>query len=147
LNYYLGVKENVDQKRVTYEGIFEGKRILLAEDVKINREIVKAQLAITQVQIDCAENGLETLSKFIAAPDQYDMIFMDMQMPEMDGVDATRAIRSLNIPEAKTVPIVAMTANVFREDIEECLNAGMNDHIGKPLDISIVMEKMKRYMK
>ncbi|MDR2754394.1 MAG: response regulator [Planctomycetaceae bacterium] len=146
LNAYLGVKESVDQKQASHEGIFEGKRILLAEDVKINREIVKAQLAITKVEIDCAENGLETLTKFAAFPDQYDMIFMDMQMPEMDGVDATRAIRALDVPQAKTIPIVAMTANVFREDIERCIAVGMNDHIGKPLDFTIVMEKMKKYI-
>ncbi|MDR2114817.1 MAG: response regulator [Planctomycetaceae bacterium] len=146
LNSYLGIKESIDPKQEVHEGLFAGKRILLAEDVKINREIVKAQLAITKVEIDCAENGLETLEKFAAFPDQYDMIFMDMQMPEMDGVDATKAIRALDIPKAKTIPIVAMTANVFREDIERCLDVGMNDHIGKPLDFAIVMEKMKKYI-
>ncbi|MDR2440740.1 MAG: response regulator [Planctomycetaceae bacterium] len=146
LNSYLGIKENIDQKQEIHEGIFEGKRILLAEDVKINREIVRAQLAITKVQIDCAENGLETLAKFVAFPDQYDMILMDMQMPEMDGVEATKAIRALDLPKAQTIPIVAMTANVFREDIEKCLAVGMNDHIGKPLDFAIVLEKMKKYI-
>jgi CheY-like chemotaxis protein/two-component sensor histidine kinase len=146
INSYLGVKESIDKKNVTYDGIFKGKRLLLAEDVKINREIVKAQLAITQVQVDCAENGLETLEMFIAAADQYDMIFMDMQMPEMDGIEATQAIRALNLLKAKTIPIVAMTANVFREDIEKCIAAGMNDHIGKPLDFTVVVEKMKRYL-
>ncbi|MDR0610249.1 MAG: response regulator [Planctomycetaceae bacterium] len=146
INSYLGIKENIDKKNITYDGIFEGKRILLAEDVKINREIVKAQLAITKVQVDCAENGLETLEMFTAASDQYDMIFMDMQMPEMDGVEATQAIRALNLPKAKTIPIVAMTANVFREDIEKCLDAGMNDHIGKPLDFAVVVGKMKKYL-
>ncbi|MDR0336961.1 MAG: response regulator, partial [Planctomycetaceae bacterium] len=100
----------------------------------------------TKVQIDCAENGAETLSMFVASPDQYDMIFMDMQMPEMDGVDATKAIRALEVPKAQTIPIVAMTANVFREDIDRCLAVGMNDHIGKPLDFAIVMEKMKKYI-
>jgi CheY-like chemotaxis protein len=83
---------------------------------------------------------------FVASPDQYDMIFMDMQMPEMDGVDATKAIRALEVPKAQTIPIVAMTANVFREDIDRCLAVGMNDHIGKPLDFAIVMEKMKKYI-
>ncbi|MDR0704728.1 MAG: response regulator [Planctomycetaceae bacterium] len=146
INSYLGVKENIDKKNITFDGIFEGKRILLAEDVKINREIVKAQLAITKVQVDCAENGLETLEKFAAASDLYDMIFMDMQMPEMDGIEATQAIRALNLPKAKTIPIVAMTANVFREDIEKCLEAGMNDHIGKPLDFAVVVGKMKKYI-
>jgi CheY-like chemotaxis protein len=71
---------------------------------------------------------------------------MDMQMPEMDGYEATHCIRALDVPKAKTVPIIAMTANVFREDIEKCLKAGMNSHIGKPLDLDDVMEKLRSYI-
>jgi len=71
---------------------------------------------------------------------------MDLQMPEMDGYEATRAIRSLAVPSAKTIPIVAMTANVFREDVEKCLAAGMNAHVGKPLNIAEVMEKLRHYL-
>jgi len=69
-----------------------------------------------------------------------------MQMPEMDGLEATREIRALDLPSAKKVPIIAMTANVFKEDIEKCLIAGMNDHMGKPLDFSVVLEKLRRYL-
>jgi CheY-like chemotaxis protein len=145
LNRYIGVPGGIDKKHVMLENIFEGKHILLAEDVKINREIVKAQLAITKIDIDCAENGREAVRMFSENPEKYEMIFMDMQMPEMDGLEATQAIRALDMPIAKTVPIVAMTANVFREDIESCLTAGMNDHIGKPLDIVTVVEKIKQY--
>jgi CheY-like chemotaxis protein len=72
---------------------------------------------------------------------------MDIQMPEMDGYEATRPIRESDVPKAKTVPIVAMTANVFKEDIENCLKAGMNDHIGKPLDIDDVLEILRKYLK
>ncbi|MDR1193139.1 MAG: response regulator [Peptococcaceae bacterium] len=125
---------------------FEGFRILLAEDVEINREIVLALLEPTGLIIDCAENGKEAVKRFSATPEQYDMIFMDVQMPEMDGYEATRNIRALNLPKAATIPIIAMTANVFREDIENCLQAGMNDHIGKPLDLDDVLASLRRYL-
>jgi signal transduction histidine kinase/CheY-like chemotaxis protein len=123
-------------------GVFAGRRVLLAEDVDINREIVKTLLEPTQLEIDCAENGVEAVRMFSEAPEKYDMIFMDIQMPEMDGYDAARNIRALKIPKAKTVPIIAMTANVFKEDIERCLEAGMNGHVGKPLDFKDVLEKL-----
>jgi len=84
---------------------------------------------------------------FKAATGKCDLIFMDVQMPEMDGYEATRAIRALNAERAKTVPIIAMTANVFRDDVEKCLNAGMNDHIAKPIDIKLVIDKIMRYTK
>jgi CheY-like chemotaxis protein len=125
------------------DGIFEGKRLLVAEDVKINREIILAQLAPTKIEIDCAVNGLEAVEQFKKCGGKYDLIFMDMQMPEMDGIEATVAIRALALPEAKTVPIIALTANVFRDDIEKCLAAGMNDHLGKPIEFSVMLQKMK----
>jgi CheY-like chemotaxis protein len=96
--------------------------------------------------IDCAQNGLEALRIFSESPELYDMIFMDLQMPEMDGYEATRRIRALDVPAAQRIPIVAMTANVFREDIEKCLEAGMNDHIGKPLDLDEVIEQLRKYL-
>ncbi|MDL2264215.1 response regulator [Synergistaceae bacterium OttesenSCG-928-I11] len=128
-------------------GIFKGKRILLAEDVEVNREILISLLEDTGVEIDCAENGREALETFEATPEAYDLIFMDIHMPEMDGFEATRRIRALPAPRAATVPIIAMTANVFREDVEKCLAAGMNDHVGKPLDMDEIMGKMKRYLR
>jgi CheY-like chemotaxis protein len=127
-------------------GIFAGRRILLVEDVEINREIVLALLEPTQLEIDCAENGAEAVRMFTAAPDRYELIFMDLQMPEMDGYEATRGIRALDIPKAKTIPIVAMTANVFREDIEKCLEAGMNSHVGKPVDFEEVLNRLHLYL-
>jgi CheY-like chemotaxis protein len=125
---------------------FAGYRILLVEDVEINREIVLSLLEPTALSFDCAENGKEALRKFCAAPDRYDMIFMDVQMPEMDGYEATRRIRSLAAPQAAQIPIIAMTANAFREDVEDCLRAGMNDHIGKPLDFKEIIDKLRAYL-
>ncbi|GHV69816.1 hypothetical protein AGMMS49928_14070 [Spirochaetia bacterium] len=125
---------------------FEGFSILLSEDVEINREIVLTILEPTNLAIDCAENGREAVEMFCSAPEKYDMIFMDIQMPEMDGYEATRKIRALDNPRAKKIPIIAMTANVFREDVEQCLAAGMNDHVGKPLDFDEVMKKLREYL-
>ena len=121
--------------------------VLLAEDIEINREIVLTLLEPLQLNIDCAENGKQALEMFEAAPGKYDLIFMDVHMPEMDGYQATEAIRDLKLWEAKTIPIIAMTANVFREDVEKCLEAGMNDHIGKPLNINDVMCILNKYLK
>jgi CheY-like chemotaxis protein len=126
--------------------VFPGRHVLLAEDVEINREIVLDLLEPTKLEIDCAENGVETVRLFSENPGRYDMIFMDVQMPEMDGLEATSRIRELPVPEAQTVPIIAMTANVFREDIEKCLAAGMNAHLGKPLDFEAVLAKLREYL-
>jgi CheY-like chemotaxis protein len=127
-------------------GRFAGKRLLIAEDVEINREILISLLEDTGISIDCAENGLEALEMTKAAPDKYDVILMDVQMPKMDGLEATRRIRAMNEQRLKDIPIIAMTAHVFKSDIEECLAAGMNDHIGKPLDIDDVIKKLSKYL-
>ena len=125
---------------------FEGYRVLLAEDVEINREIVMALLEPTKLAIEHVENGAEAVRQFEENPGYYDMILMDVQMPEMDGYEATRTIRASDTPGAKTIPIVAMTANVYREDVEKCMEAGMNAHIGKPLDMDEVIEMLKHYL-
>jgi signal transduction histidine kinase/CheY-like chemotaxis protein len=129
------------------EDSFAEFRILLAEDVTINREIVAAILEPTGALIDEAEEGKAAYDKFSANPDAYDLIFMDIHMPGMDGYESTRLIRSLDHPRAKTVPIIAMTANVFKEDIERCLAAGMNGHVGKPIDFDEVLALLKKYLR
>jgi len=182
INECLGVDQQQSaHKSHTAEnaGIFAGRRILLVEDVEINREIITTLLEPTKLEIDCAENGKEAVRMFTEAPDKYDLIFMDIQMPEMDGYEATQHIRTfeaeynkkisenvdanfaesdnkgtefpketpkqlLGLPLA--VPIIAMTANVFREDIEKCLAAGMNSHVGKPLDFEEVMNRLHAYL-
>jgi len=116
------------------------------DDVDINREIALALLEPTNLQVDCAENGVEAVRIFSENPEAYDLIFMDIQMPEMDGFEATRRIRAMDLQRAKDIPIVAMTANVFREDIERCFAAGMNGHFGKPVDIGEVMATLKKYL-
>ena len=126
---------------------FEGYSILLAEDVEINREIVLAFLEPTGLEIDCAENGAIAVEKFAANPAKYDLIFMDLQMPEMDGYNAAKNIRASGLKRAEEIPIVAMTANVFKEDIEKCLAAGMNGHTGKPLDYNEVIDILDTYLR
>jgi len=128
------------------EVVFDGRNILLAEDVEINREIVLSLLEPMHLNIDCAENGAMAVVLFEANPDKYDIIFMDVQMPEMDGYEATRKIRAIEVGRSKSVPILAMTANVFKEDVEKCFEAGMNGHVGKPLNINDVLEVLKKFL-
>ena len=166
-NDYFGEEQQQQEEDVAHEIVnFEGRHILLAEDVEINREIVQTLLEPTGLTIDCAENGREAVRMFTEASDKYDMILMDVQMPEMDGYEATRRIRKIEAEKRESlgasitagntrsyngnllsqIPIIAMTANVFREDIEKCIDAGMNDHIGKPLNFDDVVDKLKQYL-
>jgi signal transduction histidine kinase/CheY-like chemotaxis protein/NAD-dependent dihydropyrimidine dehydrogenase PreA subunit len=136
-------------KKETAEGIdfpdFSGLSLLLAEDIEINREIFQAILEPTGIGIDTAENGKEAVEKFSKNPSSYNIIIMDVQMPEMNGLEATTAIRALSCEEAEKIPIIAMTANVFKEDIEKCLESGMNDHLKKPIEEKALMEKIAFY--
>ena len=125
---------------------FSDVTLLLAEDVDINREIFITLLENTNVKIDIAENGLIAVQKFTAHPEQYNMIIMDVQMPEMDGYEATKTIRALDLPKAKSIPIIAMTANAFKEDVDKCIACGMNDHLAKPVDIKVVIGKILSYL-
>ena len=100
----------------------------------------------TRLTVECAENGAQALDLYTAAPDRYEMMFMDVQMPEMDGYEATRRIRALDVQRSKDIPIIAITANVFTEDVERCIEAGMNDHVGKPLDIDEVLTELRTYL-
>ncbi|MDR1580214.1 MAG: response regulator [Synergistaceae bacterium] len=149
VNECLGANGNRQDETQSAEAslCLEGRCVLLAEDVEINREIVSTLLAPTQLTIDCAENGVEAVRMFKDAPERYDTIFMDVQMPEMDGYEATRTIRALDVPRAKKIPIIAMTANVFKKDIERCREAGMDGHIGKPLDMDELLAVLETYLK
>jgi CheY-like chemotaxis protein len=121
-------------------------RLLIAEDVDINREVIASLLEQTGIGIDFAENGQIAVEKFCADPARYHLIFMDVQMPLMDGYEATKLIRAFAHENAKTIPILAMTANVFKEDIEQCRAAGMNGHLGKPIDMVQVFETLEQYL-
>ena len=125
---------------------WSGRTILLAEDVEINREIVEIMLSETGVNILSVENGKDAVDMFFAEPDRFDLILMDVQMPVLNGLSATRQIRSLPVARAGFVPIIAMTANAFKEDIDDCINAGMNEHIAKPLDEEGMFEVLDKYL-
>ncbi|MCL2270376.1 MAG: response regulator, partial [Treponema sp.] len=142
-----------EEVQIDNHDVFKGHKVLLAEDVEINREIVMALVSPTQLEVDYAVNGLETVAMFAESPEKYELILMDVQMPEMDGYEATTKIREIekNLeaqnPGRKPIPIIAMTANVFREDIEKCFNIGMNDHIGKPIDMNEFFRTLRKYLK
>ena len=127
---------------------FTGKRILLAEDNELNREIaIEIVGTTTGAIVEAAEDGLKAVEMFTSSPiDYYDLILMDLQMPNMDGYEATRTIRSLERTDAEQIPIFAVTANAFPEDVENCLNAGMNAHIPKPLDPMEIYKKMAQVL-
>ncbi len=144
MNECLGNPHDGQENDIANE--FTGKTLLLAEDIEINREIVITLLEGTGLSIYCAENGKNALSMMESDPGRYDIIFMDMQMPVMDGLEATRRIRALPAGWCKEIPIIAMTANVFKSDIEECLAAGMNGHIGKPISFDGMREKLRRHL-
>ena len=125
---------------------YAGKRILLAEDNELNREIATEIIGMTGVTIDIAENGKIAVEKVMEAPEKwYDLIFMDIQMPIMNGYEATAAIRALAGSRGK-VPIIAMTANAFAEDVQLAKNTGMNEHIAKPLDLNKLNDVLKQWL-
>ncbi len=136
------------EKPVEREGSLDGRRILLCEDHPLNTQIAKKLLEKKGVTVTHAENGQRALAAFKAAQEEdYDAILMDIRMPVMDGLAATRAIRKLDRRDAKTIPIIAMTANAFHEDREQSLNAGMNDHLAKPIEPEKLYRTLEHYMK
>ena len=141
----LNIDRDIEIQRPINE--FSGKRVLLAEDVETNREVITALLSPSGLVIDCAKNGEDAVEMFQTAPDAYDLIFMDVQMPVMDGLEATRMIRSSSAANAEKIPIIAMTGSVSGEDIEECLEARMNGCVGKPLNLDEVFNVLSRYLR
>jgi CheY-like chemotaxis protein len=113
----------------------KGRRILLAEDVAVNAEIMMMVLTMREIEVDVAENGRIAVDLFsVHEPGYYDAILMDMRMPEMDGLEATMAIRSMERPDSQTIPIIALTANAFDEDVQRSMQAGLNAHLSKPVE-------------
>ena len=124
-----------------------GRRILLAEDNELNWEIANELLSDLGVELDWAEDGRICLEKFQKSPEgYYNVILMDIRMPHMTGYEAAQAIRELNHPDALTVPIIAMSADAFSDDIQRCLGCGMNAHIAKPIDVKELTRLLKRYL-
>ncbi|MDR2607825.1 MAG: transporter substrate-binding domain-containing protein [Treponema sp.] len=147
---HMDTAENPDVENEGPENdelVFPGKRLLLAEDIDINRLILKELLTETKIEIDEAADGAKALEIFNASPpNYYDLIFMDVQMPNMDGHEATMRIRELDRPDAKTIPILAMTASAYKEDIDRALAAGMNAHLAKPININDVKAALKQWI-
>ena len=140
----LAVQEETDEQD---GNILQGMRFLCAEDNELNAEILTELLKIEGAECTICENGEEILKAFEqSAPGDYDMILMDVQMPVMNGYEATKAIRRSSHELAKTIPIIAMTANAFSEDIQHSLAAGMNAHVSKPVEMK-VLEKTIRNIK
>ena len=124
-----------------------GRRILLAEDNELNWEVARELLSDLGVELDWAEDGQMCLDQFQKSPEgYYDAILMDIRMPHMGGYEATKAIRGLNHPDALSVPIIAMSADTFSDDIQHCFACGMNAHIAKPIDVMELTRLLKRYL-
>ena len=134
---------------ITSESIdLSGLRVLIVDDIEINRVIAAEMLSETGIKIEEAGSGSEAVSMFMVSPGKYyDIILMDIQMPEMDGYEAARAIRDMDRPDADTVIIIAMTANALKSDVEQALNAGMNSHIAKPFDFRTAVRTINNSLK
>lgn len=122
----------------------EGMHLLVAEDNELNFEVAKELLEMKKITCEQAENGAVCVEKFEENPERYDAILMDMQMPVMNGIEAAMAIRRLSVAKAHTIPILAMTANAFQEDVQRCLNAGMNAHLSKPIDMKKLIKELAK---
>ena len=144
INELVGKESSSIEPEDDYSDL-QGLHILVAEDNDVNWEIISVILGMHGITTERAENGQICVDKMRAAAEgSYELIFMDIQMPEMNGLDATRAIRDLEDPWASSIPIVAMTADAFSENVTECLEAGMNGHIAKPVDIKLVIKEIRR---
>ena len=124
-----------------------GRRVLLAEDVLVNAEIIMMLLSMREIDVDLAENGRIAVEMFAnSAPGYYDVILMDMRMPEMDGLEASRAIREMERADAGTIPIIALTANAFDEDVQRSMQAGLNAHLSKPVEPEILFATLENLL-
>ncbi len=149
LNLELSNKDSVQHNNYVDENIsIEGINVLLVEDVEINRAIATLLLETLNVNVEVAVDGLDALNKIKESTNnKYDIILMDVQMPNMNGYDATKAIRNIDSPYAKSVPIIAVTANVFEEDIKRAIDSGMNDHLAKPINLDELANVIRKNLK
>ena len=144
--YAIGKKKAANAEEVKAD--LKGKRILLAEDMEVNAEIMVMVLNMREMQVECAANGREALEMFSKSEENYyDAILMDMNMPEMDGLEATMKIRALDRDDAKTIPIIALTAKAFDEDVQRSLQAGLNAHLSKPVEPDALFATLESMVK
>ena len=140
----IQIGENVDEEKIN----FNGAHFLVVEDNELNMEIIRFMLEEVGAEVTPVVNGKEAIEAFQNAPlGKFDMILMDIMMPVIDGLEATKMIRSMKRPDAKTIPIIAMTANAFKEDVLRCHKAGMNEHLAKPIDLKLMKEILLKYIK
>ena len=126
-----------ETEQIASGSALQGRRLLLVEDNDLNAEIAATLLESDGAYVSIAGDGAQALEAFARSPvGTFDVILMDVMMPKMDGLAATRAIRALDRPDAASIPIIAMTGNTFQEDVQECLEAGMNAHLAKPIDVA-----------
>jgi len=139
-------KKNAKLMRETVD--LKGRHVLLAEDVQINAEIIMMVLSMREMDVDHAENGKVAVDMFAEHEEgYYDAILMDMRMPEMDGLEATRTIRSMNRKDAKKIPIIALTANAFDEDVQRSMQAGLDAHLSKPVEPELLFETLENLIR
>ena len=137
-------KKNLSNQDSQAKTDLRGKRVLLAEDMAINAEIMMMVLNMRGIKADHAENGRIAVELFTSHPEgYYDAILMDMRMPEMDGLEASRTIRAMERADAKTVPIIALTANAFDEDVQRSMQAGLNAHLSKPVQPEVLFDTLE----
>lgn len=146
VTYLESVQGGWEQEETAATDVCRGLHLLVAEDNELNREVITELLGLHGITCDCAEDGSICLEQFKQVKrEYYDAILMDMQMPNMNGIDAAKQIRML--PEGKTIPIIAMTANALQSDVEKCLEAGMNRHLSKPVDIRVLLKTLAEIRK
>lgn len=147
LNLHMAQNHDVVEAESEEDDVLNGLHFLVAEDNEINAEILSELLDIEGATCEIAENGQLVLERFErAAKGEFDAILMDVQMPVMNGYEASQKIRMLDRPNAKSIPIIAMTANAFAEDVKDALNAGMNAHVAKPIDMDILKKTIRQYV-
>ena len=137
------MRKNAGSSKEKAKADLTGKRILLAEDMEINADIMKMVLQMREMEVEVAENGQVAVDCFANHPSgYYDAILMDMRMPVMDGLEATKTIRAMDREDAKSIPVIALTANAFDEDVQRSMQTGLNAHLSKPVQPEVLFETL-----
>ena len=140
-------QERAEESETEEEIHFDGRRILLVEDNELNREIACELFSEIGLVVETAQNGQEAIESIVRRPDHYyELVFMDIQMPVLNGYEATRKIRNVGKRYTDQLPVIAMTANVFQDDILEAIESGMNDHVAKPIDMKVISGVLRRWL-